>query len=69
MQVYFDIENLSLAVSKKPVITLGTFDGVHLGHQAIIQRLVKKAKDSGKKSLMVTYSPHPHSVVNPPPRS
>ena len=65
MQVYFDIENLSMAVSKKPAVTLGTFDGVHLGHQAIIKRLVQRAKDSGKKSLVVTYSPHPQSVVAP----
>ena len=65
MEVYFDIENLSLTVSKKPVVTLGTFDGVHLGHQAIIKRLVQKAKDSGRKSLVVTYSPHPQSVVAP----
>ena len=65
MEVYFDIENLSQAASTKPVVTLGTFDGVHLGHQAIIKRLVQKAKDSGRKSLVVTYSPHPQSVVAP----
>jgi riboflavin kinase/FMN adenylyltransferase len=65
MEVFFDIENLSSAVSKKPMVTLGTFDGVHLGHQAIIKRLCQKAKETGRKSLMVTYEPHPQSVVAP----
>ncbi|MGB2696840.1 MAG: bifunctional riboflavin kinase/FAD synthetase [Candidatus Zixiibacteriota bacterium] len=65
MEVYLDIENFSSAVSKKPLVTLGTFDGVHLGHQVIIKRLVKKARESGRKSLLVTYEPHPQSVVAP----
>ncbi len=65
MEVFLDIENLSSAVSKKPMVTLGTFDGVHLGHQAIIKRLCQKAKETGRKSLMVTYEPHPQSVVAP----
>lgn len=65
MEICFDIENLDSTILEKPVVTLGTFDGVHLGHQAIIKRLVEKAKEKGKKSLVVTYEPHPQSVVAP----
>lgn len=65
MEVYFDIKDVDSSVLNKPVITLGTFDGVHLGHQAIIGRLVTKAREKGKKSLLVTYEPHPQSVVAP----
>lgn len=65
MKVCFDIKDVHPAVLEKPVVTLGTFDGVHLGHQAIIKRLVEKAEKKGKKSLVVTYEPHPQSVVAP----
>jgi riboflavin kinase/FMN adenylyltransferase len=65
MEVCFDMKDIDSALVKKPVVTLGTFDGVHLGHRAIIERLVKKAKGKGKKSLLVTYEPHPQSVVAP----
>jgi len=65
MKVCSDIKNLDSSFVDKPVVTLGTFDGVHLGHQAIIRRLVAKAREKGKKSLLVTYEPHPQSVVAP----
>jgi len=65
MKVCFDLGSIDPAVLEKPVVTLGTFDGVHLGHQAIIKRLVKKAKEKRKMSLVVTYEPHPQSVVAP----
>ncbi len=65
MEVYFGIKEIDSSVLREPVVTLGTFDGVHLGHRAIIERLVKKAREKGKKSLLVTYEPHPQSVVAP----
>lgn len=45
------------------VVTLGTFDGVHIGHRKIIERLVQQAKTRGKKSLILTFFPHPRLVL------
>ena len=45
--------------------TVGTFDGVHLGHREIIKHLIKVAKHSGGESLLITFDPHPRHVVDP----
>lgn len=45
------------------VITIGTFDGVHLGHQAIIKRLVRSANTEGLRSVLLTFFPHPRMVL------
>src|SRR5687768_6444707 len=47
------------------VATVGTFDGVHKGHQAVLDQLNKVAKERGKPSLVVTFDPHPLRVVRP----
>ncbi|HYO86715.1 MAG TPA: bifunctional riboflavin kinase/FAD synthetase [Dermatophilaceae bacterium] len=53
------------------VVTLGNFDGVHLGHQAVLSRLVRRAAELGVPSAAVTFEPHPLAVLFPdraPPR-
>jgi riboflavin kinase/FMN adenylyltransferase len=50
---------------KNPVVTTGTFDGVHLGHQQIIDRLIRSAKENQGESVVVTFDPHPRSVLFP----
>jgi riboflavin kinase / FMN adenylyltransferase len=47
------------------VVTLGTFDGVHRGHQAVLAEVVRRARAKGLESLLVTFDPHPLEVVNP----
>jgi riboflavin kinase / FMN adenylyltransferase len=47
------------------VVTIGTFDGVHLGHQKILKRLTEKAKEVGGESVVLTFWPHPRLVVSP----
>jgi riboflavin kinase/FMN adenylyltransferase len=47
------------------VVTVGTFDGLHRGHQRILAEVVKRAGASGLSSLLVTFDPHPLEVVNP----
>jgi riboflavin kinase/FMN adenylyltransferase len=49
------------------VVTSGTFDGVHVGHQRILARLREVARASGGPSVVITYWPHPRLVLGPPP--
>lgn len=48
---------------KKTIITLGTFDGVHIGHQKIIEKLLSNAKATDCESLILTFFPHPRMVL------
>lgn len=50
---------------KTPVIALGNFDGVHLGHQEILRRVVEKAKKKGGTGIVVTFEPHPLKILSP----
>jgi riboflavin kinase/FMN adenylyltransferase len=47
------------------VLTVGTFDGVHLGHQAVLEEIARRAAASGGRSVLVTFEPHPLEIVNP----
>lgn len=47
------------------VVTVGTFDGVHRGHQDVLARLRARARDVSLRSLLVTFDPHPLEVINP----
>ena len=46
-------------------VTVGSFDGVHLGHQAVLREIARRAADAGRASVLVTFEPHPLEVVNP----
>tara|TARA_B100000401_G_scaffold161943_1_gene108072 strand:+ start:472 stop:1404 length:933 start_codon:yes stop_codon:yes gene_type:complete len=48
---------------KNPVITVGTFDGVHIGHQTIIKRINKIAENCQGESVLLTFDPHPRKVI------
>ncbi len=63
MQVYNGYHNLPLI--KHPVVTTGSFDGVHLGHQAIIDRLNNIAKKIDGESVLISFYPHPRKVLYP----
>ncbi|MDP1994198.1 MAG: bifunctional riboflavin kinase/FAD synthetase [Ignavibacteria bacterium] len=47
------------------IITIGTFDGVHLGHQEIFNVLINKSKNNGCRSFVITFEPHPRMVIQP----
>ncbi|MDN3708427.1 bifunctional riboflavin kinase/FAD synthetase [Myroides ceti] len=49
---------------KKTIVTLGTFDGVHLGHQSILKKLTRQSHETGAESLVLTFFPHPRMVLD-----
>jgi riboflavin kinase/FMN adenylyltransferase len=56
---------------RETILTVGSFDGLHLGHRAVLAEIAERARRSGRRSLVVTFVPHPLEVVNPqaaPPR-
>ena len=63
MKVYTQIEDFRNI--KNPVVTTGTFDGVHLGHQKIISRLIDVAKEEQGETVLLTFYPHPRMVLFP----
>jgi len=62
LRVHTDISALEKIV--RPVLTIGTFDGVHHGHRKILDRVIALAKESNGTSCLLTFHPHPRSVVN-----
>lgn len=51
--------------SKGTIVTIGTFDGVHLGHQKIIQRLNELKTETGLPTVVLTFDPHPRKILFP----
>jgi len=47
------------------VVSIGNFDGIHLGHQAIVKRVVEKSEKRSIPSIITTFEPHPHEFFNP----
>lgn len=56
-------ETVGAQTNRQSVVTTGTFDGVHLGHQAIIRYLVQRAAEVGGVPTVVTFDPHPREVL------
>ena len=65
MEVIFGLNKVP--VGKKSVLTVGTFDGIHLGHREIIKELLKIAKEKNYTSSLLTFEPHPKTVVQDSP--
>jgi riboflavin kinase/FMN adenylyltransferase len=57
--------NINSFKAINPVVTIGTFDGVHLGHQKVIDRLKQIAKEHHGESVIFTFYPHPRLVTSP----
>lgn len=62
MKLYTDLNRFN---AKNPVVTIGTFDGVHLGHQKVIKRLKEIANKYNGESVIFTFYPHPRLVTTP----
>lgn len=63
MKIFHGTDNANIA--KPTILTLGVFDGLHLGHQAIMRRVVERAKDTGAIPTAITFDPHPRAVLHP----
>ena len=63
MQIYHHLNDFKKL--ENAVVTIGTFDGVHLGHQKIIQKLIEKANQINGESVILTFFPHPRMILHP----
>ena len=63
MRVHYGIENIQRI--RNPVVTVGCFDGVHIGHQVIVNRLNEIAEHIRGESVLITFYPHPRKVLYP----
>lgn len=67
MRVFKELDRLP--EFKNAIITIGTFDGVHLGHQQLIHRIRELADQRAGENIIITFHPHPRFVINPDDRS
>jgi riboflavin kinase/FMN adenylyltransferase len=63
MKIFHGTENAN--IQKPTVLTLGVFDGLHLGHQRIMQTVVERAKAVNAVATAITFDPHPRAVLHP----
>jgi riboflavin kinase / FMN adenylyltransferase len=63
MKVFHDINNANIL--RPTCLTLGVFDGLHLGHQKIMQTVVERADATNTTPTVITFDPHPRSVLSP----
>lgn len=63
MKIYHQLSEFKKLTNA--VVTIGTFDGVHYGHQKIIKRLCELAKSTGGESVILTFFPHPRMIIDP----
>src|SRR5258707_13076014 len=47
------------------IVTVGNFDGIHCGHQKVLQEVVRRARQNGSKAVAVTFEPHPFRILGP----
>ncbi|CAH0238619.1 Riboflavin biosynthesis protein RibF [Pedobacter sp. Bi27] len=63
MKIYHNLSDFKKL--DNAIVTIGTFDGVHFGHQKIIKQLVEKAKADNGESVILTFFPHPRMIIDP----
>lgn len=64
MKIYWNLDEIAEPFDR-PCVTIGNFDGVHLGHQMLFSRIVQRAAENNGRSVVVTFDPHPLRVLRP----
>lgn len=64
MKIFRDLN--ALPNFDQAVLTIGSYDGVHIGHQQIIRQIIDHAKEVNGETVLITFDPHPRLVLNPP---
>lgn len=62
MQIFDDLSKVTY--DENTVITLGTFDGIHIGHRKIIEEVISKSSFYGGRNFLITFDPHPRSILS-----
>ncbi len=65
---FLGLHNVRSEELRSPVVTLGTFDGVHLGHRRVLEQTAAWAREAGGQSVVVTFDRHPRDVIRPASR-
>jgi riboflavin kinase/FMN adenylyltransferase len=63
MRLFHGTDNAE--IQRPTVLTLGVFDGLHLGHQLIVRTVVERARETGAVPTVITFDPHPRAVLHP----
>jgi len=63
VKIFYDFDHVGTI--RNAVVTTGSFDGVHIGHKVILQRLKKLAAEIGGETVLITFHPHPRKVLYP----
>ncbi len=63
MKIFYSVDDIERFSS--PVLTIGNYDGVHIGHQRIIKRVIEVAGSMGGTPMLMTFHPHPLSILRP----
>ena len=64
MKIIRNIDNIPENLTGS-IVTIGNFDGIHLGHREILRKLVREARERNKKSVVITFDPHPQKIIHP----
>src|SRR5881392_3879646 len=63
MRLFHGTDNAE--IQRPTVLTLGVFDGLHVGHQLIMRTVVERARETGAVPTVITFDPHPRAVLHP----
>jgi riboflavin kinase/FMN adenylyltransferase len=64
MNIFHNLEEVSF--QKNTIVTIGTFDGVHLGHKLILNKLIEETKSNEYRNFVITFEPHPQIIIQRP---